>query len=334
MLSDTASPVAPAVLPAWAGEVLACPHCHSALGHDGCVCLCPRCGEVGRWEGGIARFAVEADDPSIAWYQSVGGAHFQERMQIPFTMSALDTPVYHSFLEQVRPGRLDAVIVDLGAGDGRNTLPWLTWGYRQVIAVDAVAASLLRLRAYLCAQYPEWLGRVLLVQADVRRLPLATGSAACAVAIETLNYLNEDYRSGLDESRRILDPQGVLLTAERAWEGALLIHLLYGGVGAFCQLAAGRDVWDGEPGHLVRSRSFTEPELRAALEAAHFAVLQSAGVPVFSVVLGYLRGQGKISGSDEVHRAAVDDCLRALAHHGTLRKAHVMVAQPTGGERP
>ncbi len=324
---------APAALPTWARDVLACPYCHAPLSDAGRTFRCLRCGEVGHWENGISRFDVADADPSIAWYESIGGTRFHERMQIPFTMSALDAPIYRSFLEQVRPGRLDAVIVDIGAGDGRNTLPWLAWGYERVIAVDAVSASLVRLRALLSERHPQWLSRVLLVQGDARRLPLVSGSVACAAAIETLYYLNEDYSLGLGECRRILGTDGVLLTVERAWEGALLTHLLYGGVAAFCQLAAGRDVWDGEADHLVRSRSFTESELRAALEAAGFAVLDSAGIPVFSVVLGYLQGQGKIPAGDERHRPQVDECLQTLAHQGTMRKAHVTIARPTAGER-
>jgi SAM-dependent methyltransferase len=326
-----AAAVVPSAPPAWARAVLACPGCRAPLSSAGNSFQCPRCGAVGRWEDGVARFPTPEDDPSITWYESVGGTRFHERMQIPFTMSALDAPVYHSFLEQVRPGRLDSVIVDIGAGDGRNTLPWLAWGYERVIAVDAIAASLARLRAGLMDQHPQWLNRVLLVQADMRRLPLVTGSAARAVAIETLFYLNEDYPLGLAECRRILDSDGVLLTAERAWEGALLTHLLYGGVAAFCQLANSRDVWDGEPGHLVRSRSFTEREVQAALAAAGFAVLHTAGVPLFSVVFGYLRGQGKIPAGAEIHRRQVDECLQALARQGALRKAHVLSARPAGG---
>jgi SAM-dependent methyltransferase len=325
--------VAPAVLPQWARDILACPRCRAPLCHAGRTFRCARCGTVGRWDNGLARFDIATHDPAIAWYESIGGTRFHERMQIAYTMSALDAPVYHSFLERVRPGRQDSVIVDLGAGDGRNTLPWLAWGCQRVIAVDAVPASLARLRAHVCERRAQWLHNVLLIQADARRLPLVTGSVACTTAIETLYYLNEDYAAGLAECRRILDSDGRLLTAERSWEGALLTHLLYGGVAAFCQLAAGRDVWDGEPGHPVRSRSFTEAELRAALEKSGFVILESAGAPVFSVVLGYLRGQGEIGAGDDIYRPQVDECLRALARHGTMRKAHVMIARPAGGAR-
>jgi ubiquinone/menaquinone biosynthesis C-methylase UbiE len=319
--------------PAWTASVLACPACHATLADDGSLLRCCRCGDVGQWRDGIVCFGVPADDPSIAWYESVGGTRFHERAQIGYTMSSLDTPVYHHYLESVRPEHQSSVIVDLGAGDGRNVEPWLRWGYRRVVAVDAIASSLVRFRTRMCKEHPEWLDRVLLIQADVRRLPLVTGSAACATAIETLIYLNEDYGRGLVECRRVLTAGGRLLSAERCWEGALLIHLLYGGVKALCQLSASRDAWDGEPGHLVRSRSFTEEELLTEFARAGFEVLETKGVPVLSVVLGYLRGQNKLSGDDEAYLPQVRQCLQVLAERGALRKAHVVIARPVSGER-
>jgi SAM-dependent methyltransferase len=319
--------------PAWATGLLACPRCHAPLRFAPPVLCCGDCGEVGHWEDGIACFDVPDNDPSIAWYQSVGGTRFHERTQIPQTMSSLDTPIYHSYLAGVRPDCRKSVIVDLGAGDGRNTLPWLSWGYERIVAVDAVAASLARFRAHLSEEHPEWLEHVLLVQADVRRLPLISGGVARAIAIETLYYLNEDYAAGLAECRRVLDSGGLLLTAERSWEGALLTHLLYGGVEALCQLAESRDVWDGEPGHRVRSRSFTEDELCAELARAGFAVLARKGVSVLSVVLGYLRGQGAITAANETYLPQVRQCLQMLAEQGAMRKAHVVTARPVTGDR-
>jgi len=315
-------------LPAWATGLLACPQCHAPLCYTPPVFRCRDCGEVGRWQDGSACFAVGDDDPAIAWYQSVGGTRFCERVQIPYTMSSLDTPVYHSYLACVRPDRRTSVLLDLGAGDGRNTLPWLSWGYERIVAVDAIAESLARLRARVRDEYPASLENVLLIQADLRRLPLVSGSVARAIAIETLFYLNEDYAAGLAECRRVLEPGGLLLTAERSWEGALLTHLLYGGVEALCQLAKSRDVWDGEPGHRVRSRSFTEEELCAELARAGFVVLEKRGVPVVSVVLGYLRGQGAIAAADETYLPQVRQCLQMLAEQGAMRKAHVVTARP------
>jgi hypothetical protein len=59
-------------------------------------------------------------------------------------MTALDTHVYHGYLAELRPNDSDALIVDVG-GDGRNTIPWLNWGFRRVVVIDP-AGEAFRLR--------------------------------------------------------------------------------------------------------------------------------------------------------------------------------------------
>src|SRR5262249_2024385 len=107
------------------------------------------------WSEGILKVDVVDSDPTIQWYESQGGADFQDRMQIPFTMTSLDTPLYHEILENERPADADAVVIDVGAGDGRNTLPFLKWGYRRVVAVEPVRASLVRLRQRAVQEFPD-----------------------------------------------------------------------------------------------------------------------------------------------------------------------------------
>jgi SAM-dependent methyltransferase len=317
---------APAV-PAWAVDLLACPHCGRHLHCDSATLHCPTCGDVGRFDAGVAHFGVPADDASIAWYHAADGTHFHERIHVPYTMSGLDTPVYHACLREAVPAQRLSPILDLGAGDGRNTEPLLAWGHQRVIAVDAIAASLYRLRARVEAERPEWLPRLLLVQCDVRRVPLVSASVDLIVAIETMCYLNEDYAAGLAECRRLLRSNGRLLVSERAWEAALLIHLLYSGVDALCKLRNSRDVWDGDPTNRVRSRAFTEQELLTALQAAGFRPLQSKGPSILALVLGYLRGVGRLSAADEAHLPEVRDCLQMLADQGSMRRTNVILAE-------
>ena len=321
----------PPALPAWATELLACPRCNRRLHYRAAKLHCPTCGDVGRYDAGIAHFDVPTNDASIAWYQAADGTHFHERIQVPYTMSALDTPVYHALLREAMPAQRLSPVLDLGAGDGRNTEPLLAWGHERVIAVDAIAASLSRLRARLEAEHPDWLPRLLLVQCDIRHVPLISASVDRVVAIESLCYLNEDYAAGLTECRRLLRDDGRLLISERSWEAALLIHLLYGGVTEMCRLRDSRDVWDGDPTNRVRSRAFTEPELLSALHGAGFRPLQSKGPSILALVLGYLRGTGRLSATDEARLPDVRACLQMLADQGSMRRAHVVLAEATTG---
>jgi ubiquinone/menaquinone biosynthesis C-methylase UbiE len=282
---------------------------------------------VGAVSDGIARFAPAIDDHSIDYYKAIGGAQFYERSKTAFAMTALDTGVYHGYLAELKPTSLDALIVDVGGGDGRNAMPWLQWGFLRVAVVDAVVDGLSRLRARIAAERPEWLDRLLLVQADARNLPLATGIAERMIAIEALQYLNEDYAVGLRECGRVLARRGRLLVADRDYEASLLVRLLYsGGVDGLLAQAGGSNAWDGGPERLVRSRAFTADEHRRQIEAQGLRVESQHGVPILSTVLGYLRSIGKLTASDEARLPDIRQLLARLASDGRLRRTHVTLA--------
>src|SRR5262249_20211161 len=109
--------------PSWALPILHAPGSDEPVHLEGNSLLLAGGKEVGRLETGVFRFPVREGDDSIGFYRKVGGAHFHERRAVPFAMSSLDTQIYHSYLEEVRPPDLDGVVVDVGGGDGRNALP-------------------------------------------------------------------------------------------------------------------------------------------------------------------------------------------------------------------
>jgi SAM-dependent methyltransferase len=299
-------------LPAWSGEILKVP------GHDGAAGF--------RVERGIARFPMAADD-AVAFYRAVGGAHFHERSKVAYAMTSLDTPVYHGYLEELRPNELDSLVVDVGGGDGRNALPWLRWGFTRIVVVDAVFDALERFRSRVASENAGWLNRLLLIEADARALPLADRCAERVVAIEALAYLNEDYELGLAECARVLAGEGRLLLADRDYEGGLLMRLLYfGGIAGMLEHAGTRDLWNGSGERLVRSRCFTEAELTARVRAAGLRILATKGVSVLSLALADLRARGGVPPADEVHLAGVHALLEALGRTGTMRRSHVIVA--------
>ncbi len=297
-----------ATLPAWAGGILRA--------------------EGMRVENGIARFPVPAADESIAFYRSVGGAKFHERSKVAYAMTSLDTPVYHEYLHQLRGDNPDDVIVDVGGGDGRNAVPWLEWGYRRVVVVDVVFAALERLRERIQREHPEWLDRLLLVEADARALPLKDQSAARVIAIEALAYLNEGYEQGLAECARVLAPGGKLLLSDRDYEGGLLARLYYfGGIAGMLENAHSRDLWDGIGDRIVRSRCFTETELVAQVEATRLRILERKGISILAFLISELRSRGLVGAADEARLSEVHALLRALGKNGALRRSHVIVAE-------
>lgn len=282
----------------------------------------------GTFVTGVLRFPERVADRNIAYYRGVGGARILDRSHVPFAMTALDTPTLHAFLDAVSPADRDALIVDVGGGDGRNALPWLERGYRRVIVIDAAGEALVRLRSRIAERAPEWLDRVVLVESDARELPLADGCAAVVLAIESLYYLNDDYERGLRECVRILAPQGRLLLAERDREGALVMQLLYHGLEAMLRSHREGAVWDG-PAQSVRTRSFTEAELRATLTANGLDVVSVGGTSLLALILGWMNGRGMLDGA-ESQVEAVRSLLAELGGSGQLRRCHVVIAGHAG----
>jgi ubiquinone/menaquinone biosynthesis C-methylase UbiE len=315
-------------LPCWAYEILVSPQTRSPLSEQQGRLIAPDGEMVGTTAEGIACFPIPTSDRSIEFYRDVGGARFYERAAVPYSMSALDTEVYHGYLAELRCENLDALILDIGGGDGRNAVPWLRWGFRRIVVVDPVRAALARLRARLAVDNPGWLDRVLLIEADARQLPLRDRCAERVQAIEALAYLNEDYSSGLCECIRLLADGGRLLVADRDYEGGLLTRLLYGGgIRGLLDQAPSRDIWDGNQTRIVRSRCFTAEEFATMIRDHGLRILSHGGVSVLSLVLGYERAGGRLAPQDEAYLGEVQALLGQLGRAGSMRRSHVIVAE-------
>ena len=319
-------------IPSWAWAVLASPGSRKPLRSPND--LFDRSGRtIGRIDNGVLRFALADNDPSIAYYRDIGGAHFHERAAAPYAMSTLDTPVYHGYLRQIAPRRRDSLIVDVGGGDGRNALPWLEWGFKRVVVIDPVAAALWRFRDRVAAQHPEWLDRLLLIEGDARALPLRENSADRVLAIEALCYLNEDYEKGLRECRRIMQSGSTLLLSDRSYEGGLLTRLLYyGGIDALLEMGQSRKMSDGVGGKQVRTRCFTREELLATVKDEGFRVVEDSGISMFALMLSFLSNIERLGETHESRRGDVSKLLSHLGRTGAARRCHVVIA--TRGRRP
>jgi SAM-dependent methyltransferase len=318
-------------LPPWALSILRGPDAAEPVAFDNGRLVTRRGEELGRMESGVLRFPVRQSDAGIAFYRKVGGAHFYERSTVPFAMSALDTPVYHGHLYDVRPPDLDAVIIDVGGGDGRNARPWLEWGYRRVVVVDPAAEGLLRFRARIGDRRPEWLDRLLLIEADARALPFAAGCAQFVQAIESLCCLNENFELGFKDCVRVLADDGKVVLAERDYESALVIRLIYHGLEGMLETARAHMLWDGPNGSL-RTRPFTEAELVDVATAFGLKVTSVVGTSLLSLLLGWLNGEGKLVGQEK-HLPEVSALLTELGRSGAMRRSNIVIAEKGAAAR-
>jgi catechol 2,3-dioxygenase-like lactoylglutathione lyase family enzyme len=315
-------------MPHWAHEILVSPHTQLPLAEEQGRLVAPD-GEVAATiVEGIVSFPLSRPDRSIDFYRDIGGSRFHERATIPYAMSTLDTEVYHSYLAETRPADLEAVIVDVGGGDGRNAVPWLDWGFRRVVVVDPVHAALSRLRARIATDNPDWLDRLLLIEADARQLPLLERCARHVQAIEALAYLNEEYGHGLAACVRLMAEDARLLVADRDYEGGLLTRLFYGGgVRGMVEQAETRDIWDGNERRTVRSRAFTAEEFAAMMRGHGLRILSQRGISALSLVLGHERVGGRLAPEDETYLARVRTLLKELGRFGSMRRSHVIIAE-------
>lgn len=316
-------------LPEWAAALLADPQTGGQLMQRGSRLVAPDDRSVAEIVGGIVRWPLDTRDQSIEFYRGVGGAKFHERSSVAFAMSTLDTPIYHGYLAELRGDALpDAVILDVGGGDGRNATPWLNWGFRRVIVLDPVYAALQRLRARIAEDHSEWLDRLLLIEGDARRIPLRTGCADRVLTIEALAYLNDDYEAGLRECKRALAPNGALLVADRDYEAGLITRLLYdGGIAGMLEQGGRNFVLDGDGTRSIRSRCFRSRELAQVIERNGLAIMAQHGVSALSLLLGYLRNTGQLNDSDEVLVPQVHALLTDLGRSGTMFRSHVVLAR-------
>lgn len=317
-------------LPPFAADVLAARDGLGAVQRQGAALVAEDGSEVGRVENGILRTPVPEDDSGVAFYRAVGGAHFHERRAVPYAMTTLDTPVYHGYLADYAPQGTEAIIVDVGGGDGRNALPWIERGHR-VVVVDPALDALDRFRGRLAEAGDGSLERVLLIEADARRMPLRNGVSDFVQAIETLAYLNDDYAAGLAECRRVMTDGGRLFVADRDYEAGLLTRLFYrGGVAGMLEQSGTRSILDGNAERTVQSRCFTASELAALIEATGFEVEARHGISAISLVLGFLRSQDRIEEADQGLVPEVEALLRRLGREGRFLRSHVAVARKSG----
>lgn len=311
-------------LPDWAKDLLRCPRTKEPLTLLKSRLVRPDGTDAGRMEQGIVRFPVTTDE-CIAFYRKVGGTHFHERSVVPFAMSSLDTPIYHADLDEILPADPDGIVIDVGGGDGRNARHCLSRGSQRLVVVDVVAEALMRFRSRVAEQRPEWLDRLLLIEADARSLPLRSGGAAAAFAVEALCYLNEDYEVGLRECVRILAPNGKVLVSDRDYEGGLILRLLYHGIDGMLDLAHNRSLQDGPPDLLVRSRCFTELELVDICRQNGIRPTRVSGSSILALILGYLNGKRAFRGEDVQKLPQVASLLGALAADGRARRCNIVI---------
>jgi len=178
-------------------------------------------------------------------------------------------------LETALAGRRPALIVDCGAGTGRN-LEWL----REIGPAVGVELSPAGLRIGRAA------GRRL-VQASVAQLPFADASADVATSFDVLYCLDDDVeRDAVREMFRVLRPGGIVLV------NAAALEMLHGAHSTFTS----------------ERRRYTRTRLASVLTAAGFRIerMTFTNLSTFPVTLAVraadrLTGRAKQASDADLH---------------------------------
>jgi hypothetical protein len=78
----------------------------------------------------------------------------------------------------------------------------------------------------------------------------------------------------------------------------------------------------------VRSRAFTREQLVEIVERCGLHVLDQAGISSFSMIMSYLRGQGRLGGpEDEPLLPEVHAFLKRRGRDGRMMRSHVLICR-------
>lgn len=157
----------------------------------------------------------------------------------------------------LEPGQ---TVLDAGCGTGRH-LPALLSHASSVVGVDFSARSLDVARSGIGA---DAVGRIRLVEADVRKLPLEDAHFDRVICAQVLQHLpsDEDRLAAARELHRVLRPGGILAATVYRWRGHVRRHK--------------EGFWEGG----LYRYAFTAREFERLLRAAGFSAVRVGGAGI------------------------------------------------------
>lgn len=169
-------------------DILRCPACAKGLEQDagGSRLVCEGCGREVPVVGGVPRFAEE---PYVAGFGRQWNRYEVARAEEDETTFRVKTGVDPRFLA----GKL---VLDAGCGGGRYALALGRLGAR-VLGVDL--SSAVDKAASLCRDNPD----TLIIQADLTRLPIATGRFDLVFSIGVLHHGPDPRRAFAEIAARV-----------------------------------------------------------------------------------------------------------------------------------
>ncbi len=235
---------------------------------------------------------LDSDSNDIIWH----GSQFSARSLTPYTTTWTEQIITEEKLDHYfKTNEIDqnAVVIDLGSGDGRITNYLIQRGFKNVIAVDYEKESVFRIKS----NNPE--ASLLALADDVKHLPFKEGIAdvilAWALFTSTPNFIET-----MDAALKLLKPGGLLINAEPTLEHALTYALIRQDIEEFTTIGSTSTrarMWDQKE---LRYSIHPIKELNRMMKHASLKSLHCDGISIFpSLIFGGVTQDKPISESEK-----------------------------------
>ena len=249
------------------------------------------------------------------------GAALRELTKKHLHLLYWETPYFIEAVERYLKGvdTNNAIVADVGCGDGRFTELLISLGFKKIIATDIDIRPLQSLEKYLIETGNQ--DKVLLINTGVENIPVKKEICDVVLAIDVLYYLNSEYTKGLNELRRILKKGAKLINSEPDLEGAIYKSIFFETIEDVFQNYFERLFKEEKGDTPFKFRLFTEEEMISILDDNGFIVKDKFGLSLFPSIVRIMMVRGQIKQKDLANNEEkVKEVMNYLNDNGKLHK--------------
>ncbi|MCA9401902.1 MAG: class I SAM-dependent methyltransferase [Candidatus Omnitrophica bacterium] len=261
-------------------------------------------------------------------YDEQGGTCFHERSQIPGTHSFFDTQLLYHHLGHLFKKISPQVILDLGCGDGRATRWFLENTQANIIALDGVMNSLIRLQKQYLDGQNSFAQRVCLIHSNIDRLPIADEAVDFIWSFEVLGFLENDFIRGYKECVRVVKKNGMFVHADRDKDFGLLHELLMRGPQSMLDVADKQSkILEFCGNDMMSSAVKTRAEMMQIIKDHGLKCLETLNVPFYSFIVSYLKSQNQYTQEINLSAQKLSKAFISAAEYCGLNRSTIFVTQ-------
>lgn len=281
-------------------------------------------------QGFWSRFIPSREGTSL--HEKMHGSHLRKLQGDKFKLAHYESGFYKRALRRwLDPLARDALMLDLGAGDGRFTELLLDMGFSQIVSTDISRENLVSLGQYL----DEVGGRdkVALIQSDASDPIFREATFDCILCIGVLYYLGNDYFDGKAQVSGILKENGYLIESEPDLEGQALKALIFDGLESFIDVTKNRRFIESYGGQDFHLRLFDRQEMLENFAKYGFELVDRHGLSLFPLLMIVAKARGLIKENEiEEHHDQIQRCFDYFDGEGDTYKHIIWLARKVASD--